>query len=310
MVEWLEISLITSLSSIEQIVGMLDTLGCVGTARIWNSDLDSEGQQNAVQVIGYLPATEDVVEKLVWLQEQLDYAAAHGWICKPVSVTTKLLDAEEWEAPLREVLPPLFVGQRFIIVLTDDDIDNSENRIILRLRSLGGFGTGHHPTTRMCMEFLEESMSTNHWSLENRQVKGKRVLDVGTGSGILAIAAVKIGASQVIATDIDDAALKAAKENAKRNQVEGKIKFVKSDLLWQVEGQFEIVLSNLLTPLIKDLAWQIRSREALTPEGLWLASGISTEGWKEVKPLLIKLGYRIITEKELEGWVAFKAGLR
>ncbi len=292
MLAWLEIAVTTAPINAEQIHGLLDTLGCIGTAQNFESD-------NTVRIVGYLPATEDVTEKLVWLQEQVDYALAHGWLLNPVSITTRLLDSEEWEAPLREVLPPLSIGEKFLIALTDDAVDNPEERILLRLRSLGGFGTGHHPTTRMCLEFLE-----------NCQVAGKRVLDVGTGSGILSIAAAKLGAAEVVATDIDDAALEAAMENAKRNEVEGKIKFVKSDLLRRVSGQFDIVLSNLLTPLIKDLAWQLKSKEALTCDGLWIASGVSSEGWKEVKPLLTKLGYRVADERELAGWVAFKAKLR
>jgi len=300
MIGWLEISVVTDLSSVEPVYGLLDAVGCVGIAQLEESGSETEGRcfVGAVRVIGYLPSTEDVTEKLVWLQEQLDYAASHGWISKPISVTTRLLDAEEWEAPLREVLPPLPIGRKFLVTLTDDEIEDPENRILLRLRSLGGFGTGHHPTTRMCLEFLEDC-----------QVSGKRVLDIGTGSGILAIAAAKLGAVEVVATDIDDAALEAAQENAKRNEVEGAVRFVKSDLLRQVEGQFDIVLSNLLTPLIKDLAWQLKSRGTLSRDSLWIGSGGSTEGWKEVKPLLAKLGYRIDCERELSGWVAFKAKL-
>lgn len=289
MIEWLEISVITALQGTEQILALLDALGCFGTAQIFNQD-------GTVRITGYLPVTEDVTEKLVWLHEQIDYATAHGWLPKSVSVTTKTTNAEDWEAPLREVLPPLPIGDRFVIVLTDDPVDNSQSRIILKLRSLGGFGTGHHPTTRMCLEFLERLEVTN-----------KRVLDIGTGSGILAIAAAKLGAREVVATDIDDAALEAAHENAYRNEVKDLVKFVKSDLLRQINGQFDIVLSNLLTPLVKDLAWQLKSKRTLTREGVWIGSGVSSEGWKELKPLLSKLGYRIIEERELAGWVAFLA---
>lgn len=289
MITWLEITVTTVPANAEQVHGLLDTLGCIGTAQNFESD-------KVARVVGYLPATEDATEKLVWLQEQIDFALARGWLFNPVSVTTRVFDSEEWEAPLREVLPPLPIGERFLVVITGDEVDSPENRIVLKLRSLGGFGTGHHPTTRMCLEFLEQC-----------QIVGKRVLDVGTGSGILAIAAAKLGASEVIATDIDDAALEAAQENAERNGVAEKINFVKSDLLRQVRGQFDIVVSNLLTPLIKDLAWQLKSQRALAPEGLWIGSGVSAEGWKEVKPLLGKLGYRVVKERELSGWIAFVA---
>jgi ribosomal protein L11 methylase PrmA len=74
-----------------------------------------------------------------------------------------------------------------------------------------------------------------------------------------------------------------------------------------VAGKFDLVLANLLTPLIKDLAWQLRSKGALLEGGIWIGSGVSTEGWDEVKPLLSKLGYRLRHERILDGWVAFEA---
>jgi ribosomal protein L11 methyltransferase len=201
--------------------------------------------------------------------------------------------------PSRAVPPitnaPLPIGNRFLVLLTDDPAPPTE-RIVLRLQSLGGFGTGHHPTTRLCLEFLESC-----------EVASKRVLDVGTGSGILAIAAARLGAAEVVATDIDAAALEAARANAERNGVTDRIRFVKSDLLRKVAGKFDLVLSNLLTPLIKDLAWQLRSKGALLEGGIWIGSGVSTEGWSEVKPLLSKLGYRLRHERILDGWVAFEA---
>lgn len=290
MLAWLELAVTLPMDGAEMAHGLLEQLGCVGTAQRQNAD-------GSVTVVGYLPSTEDATEKLAWLMERLEWAHRQGWLFAPASVTTRLLDADEWEVPLKESLPPLPIGDRFLVLLTDDPAPPTD-RIVLRLQSLGGFGTGHHPTTRLCLELLE-----------NCAVAGKRVLDVGTGSGILAIAAARLGAAEVVATDIDDAALEAAQENAKRNGVAERIHFVKSDLLRKVTGKFDLVLSNLLTPLIKDLAWQLRSTRALSEGGIWIGSGVSTEGWKEVKPLLSKLGYRLIAERLVDGWVAFEASL-
>lgn len=291
MLSWLQLTVTVPIDGAEMAVGLLDQIGCVGTAQKQDAD-------GSVMVIGYLPSTEDATEKLVWLMERLEWAHQQGWLSAPASVTTQLLNADEWEAPLRESLPPLPIGDRFLILLTEDPAPPTD-RIVLRLRSLGGFGTGHHPTTRMCLEFLE-----------GFEVTGKRVLDVGTGSGILAIAAARLGAAEVVATDIDDAALEAAQENAKRNGVAERIRFVKSDLLRKVTGKFDLVLSNLLTPLIKDLAWQLRSKGALAEGGIWIGSGVSAEGWSEVKPLLSKLAYRLIAERVIDGWVAFEASIK
>jgi ribosomal protein L11 methyltransferase len=288
MLAWLELAVTLPMDGAEMAYGLLDQIGCVGVAQ-------KQDANGSVTVVGYLPSTEDATEKLGWLMERLEWAHQQGWLSAPASVTTRLLDAEEWEVPLKESLPPLPIGNRFLVLLTDDPAPPTE-RIVLRLQSLGGFGTGHHPTTRMCLEFLESC-----------EVTGKRVLDVGTGSGILAIAAARLGAAEVVATDIDAAALEAARANAERNGVTDRIRFVKSDLLRKVAGKFDLVLANLLTPLIKDLAWQLRSKGALSEGGIWIGSGVSTEGWSEVKPLLSKLGYRLRHERILDGWVAFEA---
>lgn len=289
MTAWLEIAIVVPLTSAELVHGILDTMGCPSTAQTFLPD-------GKVRLVGYLPATEGTNEWLIWLAEQLDYAVAHGWLPANPEVTTKLLEADEWEEPLRQALQPIAIGERFLITLNDEPVENHSGRWVLRLQSLGGFGTGHHPTTRLCLEFLERL-----------SVQGKRVLDVGTGSGILAIAAAFLGAREVVATDIDDAALEAAAANIQRNGVTHCIRLLKSDLLRQVSGQFDLVLSNLLTPLIKDLAWQLRSKSALVPDGVWIGSGVSNESWDEVRSLLAKLGYRLLDERTLSGWVAFQA---
>ncbi len=289
MLAWLEITVTIPCGGEELAQGVLESIGCVGTAWVTADNRFS-------RIIGYLLATEDSTERLAWLMERLDEAHQSGWLPMPASVATQLLDGEEWEASLRESLPPLQIGSRFLITFTDDPVTSS--RFVLRLRSLGGFGTGHHPTTRMCLELLEGC-----------ELTGKRVLDVGTGSGILAIAAAKLGAGEIVAADVDDAALEAAGENARRNGVAKRIRFVKSDLVRQVKGSFDLVLSNLLTPLIKDLAWQLLSHRALAPGGVWIGSGISAESWDEVRMLLVKLNYRLRDERSADGWVAFRCQL-
>lgn len=291
MLDWLEISVNAPASDIELVNSLLDSIGCIGTAFVYETERN-------VRIVGYLPATEDATEKLALLMEKLEKATSDGLLSAPSTVTTKLLDAEEWEAHIRQALPPLKIGSRFLILFEDPSEPSPlpEGRIILRLRSLGGFGTGHHPTTHLCLELLEECA-----------VKDKRVLDIGTGSGILAIAAVKLGAAEVIATDVDDVALEAAKFNAELNGVTDRIQFLKSDLLRRVSGTFDIVLSNLLANLIKDLAFQIRTHRTFAKGGVWIGSGVSTEAWAQVKDLLFKLGYQFLDERRADGWVAFLA---
>lgn len=291
MSAWLEVSVTLSPDGAELVHGLFDLLGSVGAAERWG--------ERTVKIIGYFVATEEATEKLASLMERLEEAYRDGWVKEKPRIESRILESEGWEASLRESLPPLKIGRRFLVTLTDEPVQDPEGRIVLRLQSLGGFGTGHHPTTRWCIELME-----------GFPIEGKRVLDVGTGSGILAIAAIKLGAKGVIAVDIDDAALEAARENAIRNGCIEKIRFVKSDLIRGVDGTFDFILSNLTAELIKDLAWQLRHRKALVESGVWVGSGISVERWDKVRQLLTKLGYHIMAEQGSGGWIAFAATLK
>ena len=153
------------------------------------------------------------------------------------------------------------------------------------------FGTGTHETTAMCVGLIE------------KYYKGGTLLDVGTGSGILAIAAARLGADDVVAVDIDPDAVRVAKENVAHNGLEKAIDVRKGDLLQGLSQQFDFAVANILAPVICMLAAPLKKH--LTPGGIFVCSGIIAEAEQDVNDALLKAGYTIDEVQHKGDWVAF-----
>ena len=161
------------------------------------------------------------------------------------------------------------------------------------------FGTGSHATTRLCLTALEKSVQG-----------GEKVLDLGCGSGILSIAALKLGASEATAVDIDDKCLTVAYDNAALNGIGKdtytvKVGDILSDEKVQAEigGGYDIVLANIVSDVIIALAPRVHT--LVKEGGLFLCSGIIDTRAEEVKGKLLEAGLTILEERSSEGWFAF-----
>src|SRR5205823_12526916 len=149
------------------------------------------------------------------------------------------------------------------------------------------FGTGLHPTTQQCLE-----------AVSYMDVEGLRVLDVGTGSGILAIAAAKRGAREVVGVDTDPLAVRAAKENAEANGVTVDARPGSAE---NVDGAFDVVLANLVGPVLVQVAPHLRAR--LRPSGSLVAAGITTQAERDVLSAFVAEGLGIVDRDERSDWV-------
>ncbi|MGN8158094.1 50S ribosomal protein L11 methyltransferase [Salinisphaera sp. RV14] len=157
------------------------------------------------------------------------------------AIETDTLDNQDWASAWLAEHPPLIFGERLWIAPHSAAVDADEDAVVVRLDPGLAFGTGTHPTTRLCL----------HW-LARQDLVGKRVIDYGCGSGILAIAAARLGATEVVAVDIDDQAVRATRENAIRNAVSDRIATPPMDA---IEGEpFDIVLANILAKPLIELA--------------------------------------------------------
>ena len=216
---------------------------------------------------------------------------------------TVSLREEDWATSWQKYYQPIPVGRRIYIVpewMRGRDIP--EGRVPLYLNPGLTFGTGSHPTTQLCLELLEDAV-----------VPGCRALDLGCGSGILAIAALALGAAHVTGVDIDPKAVDVAYENAAMNGVGRDLLTVLAGnvlgdrkLAEKLEpGRNRVVLANIVADVIIPLS--AAAGEFLTPDGVFLTSGIIDERADEVEAAIRANGFRIAKRLERAGWCAFRA---
>jgi ribosomal protein L11 methyltransferase len=192
--------------------------------------------------------------------------------------------AETWKRHVRPVRAGrIFVGPPWELARAGDA------KVVISIEPGMAFGTGDHPTTALCLGALDEALGAR---------PGASVLDVGTGSGVLAIAALKLGASRVVANDIDPVAVRVARENARLNAAEG-IDF--SDRpLERLQGAFDVVVGNLFAGVIRQLAPRLSPR--LAPGGLLLVSGILAPEVDAVLAALLRERLRLRERRDGGEW--------
>lgn len=206
-------------------------------------------------------------------------------------VSVERLEDRDWERAWMDDFKPMRFGARLWIVPTTHDIpdDASGNdAVVLRLDPGLAFGTGTHPTTAQCLDWLD-----------GQPLTGKRVLDFGCGSGVLAVAAAKLGATTVDAVDNDPQALTATRANADANAVAERIATAASDD-WSAAGTSEVVVANILANTLIELAPTLVA--ALTPGGAIALSGVLPEQGDEVTATYAALGVTL-DRRERDGWL-------
>ena len=198
---------------------------------------------------------------------------------------------EDWADKWKAFFKPTPVGERlFVRPIWIEDYD-AGNRAVLNIEPGAAFGTGTHDTTRLCLETLDKIIK-----------EGDTVLDIGCGSGILAIASMLLGATEGFGVDIDELAVKTAKENGKMNGLdEPELKFVCGDLADKVTKQYDVVVANIVADIIILFSTQVR---AFMKQGAkFIASGIIDTRADEVVNALQNAGLKLVERIEQGGWV-------
>jgi ribosomal protein L11 methyltransferase len=207
---------------------------------------------------------------------------------------------ERWAEAWKRHFGVLHIGRRIVVRPSWRSYRPRKDAAVIELDPGIAFGTGQHATTRLCLEALEQR-------IEPRAV----VLDIGSGSGILAIAAARLGAARVDAIDVDPAAVSAAKENAKRNGVSRIVRVAQGSLArdWpfaeRPRGHYDIVLANLNSRLVQDLARPVVA--ALRPRGVALLSGLIDDQARACRRALRDAGARIVESRSEDGWTLIVA---
>ena len=217
-----------------------------------------------------------------------------------------IVDEEDWANAWKQYFKPIRVSGRLTIKPTWEEYAPSAEERIIELDPGMAFGTGTHPTTALCLRTLESVVRG-----------GEEVIDVGTGSGILAIGAVRLGASRVLALDLDPVAVSSAAENTRLNGLEEQIQVHLSDLLGVIRSgaageqalnvtvPVDVVVANILAEIILLFTGDVY--EALKPGGIYIASGIYENKERDVADGLAAAGFVIESRSREDKWIAFTA---
>ena len=199
-------------------------------------------------------------------------------------------DDEDWANNWKKYYKPLEIGEKLAIVPEWEDYDN-DNRVVIKINPGMAFGTGTHESTYMCLELLERYVN-----------KDDEIFDIGCGSGILAIAGLKLGAKKALLVDIDEKCIDASHENASLNDLEDKMEIKKGNLLDVVKGRADLIVSNIIAEIIVDEIKNLKNH--MDKGGIFITSGIIKERRQMVIHALEENGFEIIDELEKNNWVA------
>lgn len=263
-----------------------------------------ESREGVTRAIFYVTADEEGQARLDEVRAGLPgFRARLGRDAGTLEVSVRSLQEEDWSQNWKKYYAPFPVGERLYVVpewMRGEPVP--EGRTPLYLNPGLIFGTGSHGTTRLCMEGVEQYVRP-----------GDRVLDLGTGSGILAIAALRLGAAQAYGCDIDPKAADVAAENASYNGIGDEFRVFAGDIIQDsqlqaaLKGQYQLVLANIVADVIIPLCDV--AGDYLAPGGRFLTSGILEARAEEVTEALKRNGFTILERRARDGWVSFTATL-
>lgn len=238
--------------------------------------------RDVVTVHMYLAPDENLAEVLPLFEERLNAAGIE------YTLRTEGVEQEDWQNAWKKYYHAMDIGARLAIVPGWEEYDTE--RITITMDPGMAFGTGTHETTSLCLETLDALVKG-----------GERVLDIGTGSGILAIAALKLGARAAEGVDIDPMCVRTAGENAARNGVQDKFQVLVGDLSDKASGEYDIITANIVAAAILSLAQHVPS--LMAPGARFIASGIIDTRKEEVLAGLRDAGLEPVQVLEKRGWV-------
>ncbi|MCR4429841.1 MAG: 50S ribosomal protein L11 methyltransferase [Tepidanaerobacteraceae bacterium] len=302
---WVEIKIKTSTEAIEAVANLFYEAGVMGVViedpRIYLRPQD-EAQWDYMEVpegidfeeavvTGYLVEDSSLAERVREIEEGVKRLPEFGLNMGRGEMAITIISDEDWANAWKKYYKPTRIGKTLVVKPSWEEYLPQAGEVVIDLDPGMAFGTGTHETTRLCMELLEKYMKRDF-----------SVIDIGCGSGILSIAAGKLGASRVLAIDRDEVSVKVAGENVERNNLNAVVKVIKGEGLRNISFKADIIVANIIADVIIDLSGQVPL--SLKEGGVFLASGIIRDRKLSVVEALERNGFDVIEESEKGEWVA------
>lgn len=251
------------------------------------------GYEGAI-IKAYISEEENVLSKIEKIRESVNNLSDFGLDIGEMILETHVINQKDWENEWKKYYKPVKVSDSIVIKPTWEEYNAALNETVIELDPGMAFGTGTHETTAMCIRALEKYITSND-----------TVLDIGCGSGILTIAAAKLGADRVIGVDLDPVAVKVSKENIVLNSMSAFTEIRHGNLMEVVSEKADIVVANIIADIIIPLSADVPS--FLNKEGIFISSGIISSRIDEVKEAIAENGLEIL-EVNIDGeWACIVA---
>ena len=309
---WVEVRVITISEALEPISGIFYGLDCKGVAiedpndilgreqgpLTWDfADINVlEHRGEAAVVKGYFSEDDNVEEIVTYIEQKVNEIKELGINVGEGKVESEVKHEKDWADTWKQYYKPVLVGERIVVKPIWEEYEPKNDELVVELDPGMAFGTGTHETTRMCIQALERYVSED-----------ATVFDVGCGSGILAIAAAKLGVKLSVGVDLDPVAVESSKENVKYNNLNN-IEILEGNLVEVIDGKADVVVANILAEIICILTDDVK--RVLKDNGIFITSGIIHDRVDMVCEKLEATGFEVI-EKNRDGeWNCIVAKLK
>lgn len=311
---WTEVTIKTTTEAVEAISNILIEERCGGVMiedpkdflfqkkneLDWDyveEEVFNKSGQDGVLIKTYIPEERNVLEFVETVKARISQLPSFGLDIGEGSVTLSNVKESDWANEWKKYYKPTKIGKKIVVKPSWEEYQQEEGDLIIELDPGMAFGTGTHETTSMCIRELENYVDDT-----------KTVFDIGCGSGILAIAAAKLGAKEVVAGDLDEVAVKVSKENCEINHVSDKVTVKHGSLFEVVDSKADVIVANIIADIIKILAKDVS--KFLNEDGVFISSGIILAKVDEVCESLTENGFEIVKVERLGEWSAIVSKLK
>lgn len=284
---WIELSVEATAASVDAVSDILVDAGTGGA--VIGKAFDN-APENPNRVTAYLPVDDRLEERLNRIRDRVRLLPTFGLALESDEISIDWIEDQEWETAWKKHFKPVRIG-RVLVKPTWERVDAGPGDLVVEIDPAMAFGTGYHPTTQLCILALQDYVKS-----------GDSVLDVGTGSGVLAIAAALLGAQRVSAIDIDTIAVDTAIENVAQNGLSDIIDVKRADSPMAYDGEANVVVANIIAKVLIDMAPDLAAK--VMPKGLLIACGIINERAEDVRCAFEAAGVHTVEQRVDGDWVA------